>query len=101
MRARPAARPGAGRGGMMPPLLLGSIIFIATYVLIATERIHKTIAALLGGVLMVLLGIITQEQAFEHIDFNVIFLLTGMMILAGIIRKTGIFGWLAVRAARI
>jgi Na+/H+ antiporter NhaD/arsenite permease-like protein len=85
----------------MPPILLGSIIFVGTYVLIATERIHKTIAALVGGVLMVLLGIITQEQAFEHIDFNVIFLLTGMMILAGIIRKTGIFGWLAIRAARI
>ncbi len=85
----------------MSPLLLGSAIFIITYVLIASERIHKTIAALAGGVTMVLLGIITQEEAFEHIDFNVIFLLAGMMILAGIVRKTGVFGWLAIRAARI
>jgi Na+/H+ antiporter NhaD/arsenite permease-like protein len=79
---------------------LGLAIFVVTYALIATERIHKTIAALAGGVAMILVGIISQEEAFEHVDFNVIFLLAGMMILAGIIRKTGVFGWLAVRAAR-
>lgn len=81
-------------------VVLGLAVFLGTYVLIATERIHKTIAAMAGGVAMILLGIVTQEQAFEHIDFNVIFLLAGMMILAGIIRKTGVFGWMAVRAAR-
>ena len=85
----------------MSPLLIGSAIFIITYVVIASDRIHKTIAAMAGGVVMVLLGIITQEEAFEHIDFNVIFLLAGMMILAGVIRKTGVFGWLAIRAARL
>ncbi len=83
------------------PVIAAAIIFVATYVLIATERIHKTIAAMAGGVAMVLLGIVSQERAFEHIDFNVIFLLAGMMILAGIMRKTGVFGWVAVRAARM
>lgn len=85
---------------MEPQVIAGLVVFFATYALIATERIHKTIAAMAGGIAMVLLGIISQEQAFEHIDFNVIFLLAGMMILAGIIRKTGVFGWVAVRAAR-
>ena len=80
--------------------MAGLAIFVATYALIATERIHKTIAAMAGGMAMILVGIVSQEEAFEHIDFNVIFLLAGMMILAGIIRKTGVFGWLAVRAAR-
>jgi Na+/H+ antiporter NhaD/arsenite permease-like protein len=79
---------------------VGLAIFIVTYAVIATERVHKTIAALAGGVAMIVVGIISQEEAFEHIDFNVIFLLAGMMILAGIIRKTGVFGWIAVRAAR-
>ena len=79
----------------------GLAIFGVTYLLIATERVHKTLAALAGGISMVLLGIVSQEQAFEEIDFNVIFLLAGMMILAGIIRKTGVFGWIAVRAARL
>src|ERR671914_2081361 len=85
---------------MTPEVVLGLAVFILTYGLIATERIHKTIAAMAGGVAMVLLGIVSQERAFEEIDFNVIFLLAGMMILAGIIRKTGVFGWIAVRAAR-
>jgi len=79
---------------------IGLAIFAVTYALIATERLHKTLAALAGGVAMVLLGIVSQERAFEEIDFNVIFLLAGMMILAGIVRKTGVFGWIAVRAAR-
>jgi Na+/H+ antiporter NhaD/arsenite permease-like protein len=79
---------------------IGLLVFVATYLLIATERVHKTIAAMAGGTAMVLLGIVSQEEAFEHIDFNVIFLLAGMMILAAIIRKTGAFGWLAIRAAR-
>jgi Na+/H+ antiporter NhaD/arsenite permease-like protein len=86
---------------MTPVAIVGIAIFVVTYVLIATERIHKTLAALAGGVLMILLGVVSQEQAFEEIDFNVIFLLAGMMILAGIVRKTGVFGWLAVRAARV
>ena len=86
---------------MTPTIIAGLAIFVATYVLIATERIHKTIAAMAGGVAMILLGIVSQERAFEEIDFNVIFLLAGMMILAAIIRKTGVFGWMAVRAARL
>ena len=86
---------------MTPTVIAGLAIFVATYALIATERIHKTIAAMAGGVAMVLLGIVSQERAFEEIDFNVIFLLAGMMILAAIIRKTGVFGWMAVRAARL
>jgi Na+/H+ antiporter NhaD/arsenite permease-like protein len=85
---------------MTPEVVIGLAVFVLTYGVIATERVHKTLAAMAGGVAMVLLGIITQEQAFDEIDFNVIFLLAGMMILAGIIRKTGVFGWLAVRAAR-
>jgi Na+/H+ antiporter NhaD/arsenite permease-like protein len=79
---------------------LGLAIFGITYTLIATERLHKSVAALAGGVAMIVLGVVTQDQAFDEIDFNVIFLLAGMMILAGMIRKTGIFGWLAVRSAR-
>jgi Na+/H+ antiporter NhaD/arsenite permease-like protein len=85
---------------MTPEVAVGLAVFIVTYAFIAFERIHKTLAAMGGGVAMVLLGIVSQEHAFEQIDFNVIFLLAGMMILAGIVRKTGIFGWLAVRAAR-
>jgi Na+/H+ antiporter NhaD/arsenite permease-like protein len=80
---------------------LATIIFVVTYGLIATDRIDKTIAALLGGTTVVVLGIIHQEEAFAAIDLNVIFLLAGMMILAAILRRTGFFQWLAILSVKV
>ena len=82
-------------------VLLAGGIFVATYALIATERLHKTVAALAGGVLMVVLGIVSQEEAFAAIDFNVIFLLVGMMVIANVMRRTGVFQWVAIRSVRV
>ena len=79
---------------------LAGVIFIVTYALIATDRVDKTVAALLGGSLVVILGIVDQEEAFAAIDLNVIFLLAGMMILAGILRQTGFFQWVAIRSVK-
>jgi Na+/H+ antiporter NhaD/arsenite permease-like protein len=76
-------------------------IFLVTYGLIVTERIHRTIAALLGGVAMMLLGVLPQEQAFHAIDWNVIFLLAGMMAIANVLRETGLFQWIAVHSVRL
>jgi Na+/H+ antiporter NhaD/arsenite permease-like protein len=76
-------------------------IFLITYGLIVTERVNRTVAALLGGVAMILLGVISQEQAFEAIDWNVIFLLAGMMAIANLLRETGLFQWIAVQAVRL
>ena len=81
--------------------LLAGLIFVVTYALIATDRIDKTIAALLGGTTVVVLGIVHQEDAFAAIDLNVIFLLAGMMILAGILRRTGFFQWLAILSVKV
>ena len=79
---------------------LAGVIFLVTYALIATDRVDKTVAALLGGSLVVILGIVDQEEAFAAIDLNVIFLLAGMMILAGILRQTGFFQWVAIRSVK-
>ncbi len=80
---------------------LAGTIFLATYALIATELVDKTVAALVGGTLVVILGVVSSEQAFEAVDLNVIFLLAGMMILAGILRRTGFFQWLAIRSVKL
>ncbi|MDH4142287.1 MAG: ArsB/NhaD family transporter [Chloroflexota bacterium] len=80
---------------------LAGAIFLATYALIATDRMDKTIAALLGGTLVIVLGVVSQEDAFAAIDLNVIFLLAGMMMLAGILRRTGFFSWVAIRSVKI
>jgi Na+/H+ antiporter NhaD/arsenite permease-like protein len=56
---------------------------------------------LLGGTSVVALGIVGSHEAFEAIDLNVIFLLAGMMILAGILRRTGFFQWMAIRSVKV
>lgn len=85
----------------MEPLVLGTGIFVACYAIIITERVHKTVVALFGGMLVIVLRILSQEEAFEAVDFNVIFLLAGMMILANTMAKTGVFQWLAIWAAKV
>jgi Na+/H+ antiporter NhaD/arsenite permease-like protein len=76
-------------------VLVAGGIFVVAYALIASERFDRTLVALLGGLLVVVLGVIDQEEAFAGIDFNVIFLLAGMMILAGGLSKTGFFEYVA------
>jgi Na+/H+ antiporter NhaD/arsenite permease-like protein len=76
-------------------------IFVAAYALIASDRIDRTLAALMGALLMVVLGVLDQEEAFEAIDLEVIFLLAGMMILAGVLRRTGFLQWIAIRAVKL
>jgi Na+/H+ antiporter NhaD/arsenite permease-like protein len=80
--------------------LLAGAIFIGIYALIVTEKIHRTLAALLGASLVILLKLVDQHEAFASVDFNVIFLLAGMMIIANVMAKTGIFQWVAVEAVR-
>ncbi|HXG39352.1 MAG TPA: ArsB/NhaD family transporter [Candidatus Limnocylindrales bacterium] len=75
--------------------------FAGAYALIATDRLDRTLVALLGGLLMVAFHVIDQEEAIRAIDFNVIFLLAGMMVLAGILGRTGFFQWVAIRSVKL
>ncbi len=88
----------------MSNMTLALLIFSLAYLAIVTERIHKTIVALFGAALMISLGVVTQEDAFySHefgVDYNVIFLLIGMMVIINITRKTGLFEVLAIWAAK-
>ena len=80
------------------------VAFVAAYILIATERIHRVAAALGGAAAMVLLGVVDAKVAFYSeetgIDWNVIFLLLGMMIIVGVLRQTGVFEYAAIWAAK-
>ena len=80
------------------------VAFVTSYVLIATERIHRVAAALGGAAVMVLLGVVDARVAFfseeTGVDWNVIFLLLGMMIIVGVLRRTGIFEYVAIWAAK-
>jgi len=77
------------------------IVFLIVYALILSEKVHRAIAALLGGMLLILLGVLAQEKAIEHIDWNTLGLLVGMMIVVGITRRTGIFEYLGLKAVRV
>lgn len=75
-------------------------IFLVIYALIISEKVHRTIVAMIGGLLMVTLGIVDQETAMHHIDFNTLGLLIGMMIIVSITADTGLFKFIAVWAAK-
>ncbi len=85
----------------MPDTGVAAAIFLVTYAIIVSERIHKTAAALAGGVLMIAFRVLDQEEAFDAIDFNVIFLLAGMMMIVNTLGKTGVFQWMAIRSAKL
>jgi Na+/H+ antiporter NhaD/arsenite permease-like protein len=80
------------------------LVFLTAYLLIATERIHRVAAALGGAAVMVAIGSTGAEAAFfseeTGVDWNVVFLLLGMMILVGVLKQTGVFEFLAVWAAK-
>lgn len=91
---------------------VATLTFVGILVLIALEKLHSTMAALLGAAVVLCtsfvggaishdLFIFDFERALEYVDFDVIFLVMGMMIVVGIIEETGIFQWLAYQAYRL
>jgi Na+/H+ antiporter NhaD/arsenite permease-like protein len=91
---------------------IAAATFAGMLLLIATERLHSTMAALLGVAIVLGVSLVGQafsdqlfifdfEQAIEYVDFNVVFLVMGMMIVIGIIEETGIFQWAAYQAFRL
>jgi Na+/H+ antiporter NhaD/arsenite permease-like protein len=78
--------------------------FTGAYILIATERIHRVAAALWGASAMVLLGVVDTHTAFfseeTGVDWNVIGLLLGMMIIVSVVKQTGVFEYLAIWSAK-
>jgi len=80
------------------------VTFVVAYILIATERVPKMVTALAGAGVILAFGVASSEDAFySHdtgVDWDVIFLLLGMMIIVGILRQTGVFEYIAIWAAK-
>ncbi|MGE5300416.1 MAG: SLC13 family permease [Acidobacteriota bacterium] len=83
---------------------LATAIFVIAYVVIVSEKIHKTIVAIIGGSLMLVLKIVEQHEAFHleefGIDWNVIFLLISMMVIINLMKPTGLFEYIAIKSAK-
>lgn len=82
-------------------LIIGILVFIFIYILITLEKFNKTILSLIGACVFIIFGILSQEKGFEHVDWNVIILLISMMIIVGITKQTGLFQYVAIKAAKI
>ena len=82
------------------PLWASSILFIATYAIIVTEKVNRAIVSLLGASLMITLGVLNQETAISGIDFNTLGLLSGMMVIVAVTKRSGVFQFVAVWSAK-
>lgn len=85
---------------MQSHLIIAIGVFVVTYILIMSEKVNRTAVAMVGAFLMIVLNIEHQEQALKYIDFNTIGLLIGMMIIVNIMKKSGIFQYVAIKAAK-
>jgi Na+/H+ antiporter NhaD/arsenite permease-like protein len=92
-----------------PAFWIGAVVLLLVYILIASEVMHRTLAAFLGAAIILFISytagtfdknyfILSFEDAMRSIDLNVIFLLMGMMIIVGVLKKTGLFQWLAYKS---
>ncbi len=86
---------------MNTTLIIAVSVFLITYGIIISEKVHRTVVALAGAMLMILLGVINQEQAIHGIDFNTLGLLIGMMVIVSIAKDSGIFQYLAIATSRV
>ena len=79
-------------------------VFVIAYLLIASDRVNKTMVALCGAAVLAALGIVESEDVFfsreTGIDWDVIFLLFGMMVIVSVLRQTGVFEYIAIWAAK-
>jgi Na+/H+ antiporter NhaD/arsenite permease-like protein len=81
--------------------VVAAIVFGGALIVIAVEWVHRTKVALAGAAVMVLVGVLDQDGAIEAVDWATVGLLTGMMVIVGLTERTGVFTYLALRAAQL
>ncbi|MDR2671787.1 MAG: ArsB/NhaD family transporter [Coriobacteriales bacterium] len=81
--------------------IISIAIFLLVLILIISEKVHRALAALLGAALVLVLQIMPFEQSLEHIDFNTLGVLVGMMLFVSVIKRSGLFEFLAIKAAKV
>ena len=82
------------------PKIVSTVILVVSYLILFTEKLNRAVVALLGAVVMIFAGVLTQDGAIAGIDFNTLALLIGMMIIVGIAEKSGMFQYVAVWSAK-
>jgi Na+/H+ antiporter NhaD/arsenite permease-like protein len=81
--------------------IVSVVVFAAVMVAIMTEQVHRSAAALAGAVILIISGVLTGTQAVSHVDFNTLGVLLGMMLFVSVVKKSGLFEYVAIRAAKM
>ena len=81
--------------------IIAIVIFAATIITVMTEKVHRAVAAVVGALLLILTGVLTVESGFSYVDINTIGVLIGMMLFVPIVKNSGIFEYIAIKAAKI
>lgn len=76
-------------------------IFVIALAVIISEKVHRAVVALAGAALVMMLGIMPFDEALEHVDFNTLGVLFGMMLFVGVVKLSGLFEYLAVKCAHL
>ncbi len=82
-------------------MLFPALLFVVAYGIIVTERLNRAVVAILAGTIAIAVGFLGQSEAISAIDFNTLALLIGTMIIVAVTKKSGIFGYFAIRAAQL
>ncbi len=82
-------------------MLFPALLFVVAYGVIVTERLNRAVVAILAAAIAIAFGFLAQSEAVAAIDFNTLALLIGTMIIVGVTKKSGIFGYFAIRAAQL
>ncbi len=81
--------------------ILSVVVFVLVMAAIISEKVHRTVAAVTGGVLLVILRVLDVDQAVGYIDFSTIGVLIGMMLFVAVVRNSGLFEYMAIKSAKI
>ena len=81
--------------------IIAIVIFLVTMAAIMTEKLHRTVAAVAGALLLILTGVLAVESGFSYVDLNTLGVLIGMMLFVAVVKNSGIFEYIAIKAAKI
>lgn len=81
--------------------LISIAVFVIVMILVISEKIHRAVAALLGAMALIVLGVIDWETGIHHVDFETIGVLLGMMLFVSVVKESGLFEFAAIKAAKM
>ena len=81
--------------------IIAIVVFVVVMVAVVTEKVHRALAAVVGAMVLLILHVLPFDAAMEHVDFNTLGVLLGMMLFVAVVKLSGLFEYLAIKCARL